>query len=184
MWLAIIAGCLFLAGAVSNLVGESKDIPNAIVGSIIGVVLLGVPLIYRWQRRYDEHFLRWLDQNAERVLHKGAEYRNAIITGDSVLTQYDTALSFLVVSLRVPSRLYIVNAETGVGVAAFYTTLSLLFGWWGIPWGPIYTVRAITTNGEGGKKISVAELIASRARERPAFLTPSYRPPAAGTPVK
>jgi hypothetical protein len=182
MWLAIIAGCLFLAGAVSNLVGETRDIPNAIVGSIIGVVLLGVPLLYRWQRRYDEHFLDWLSKNAERVLHKGAEYRGAIITGESVLTKYETALSFLVVSLRVPSRYYIVNAETGRGVAAFYTTLSLLFGWWGIPWGPIYTVRSIVSNGDGGKKISVAELLASRAT--PAPLTPIYKPPAVGTPVK
>src|SRR5689334_10024524 len=160
MWLAIIAGCLFLAGAVSNLVGETKDIPNAIVGSIIGAVLLGVPLLYRWQRRYDEHFLDWLSANAKRVLHKGAEYRGAIITGESVLTKYETALSFLIVSLRVPSRYYIVNAETGRGVAAFYTTLSLLFGWWGIPWGPIYTVRSIVSNSEGGKKVSVAELLA------------------------
>jgi len=35
-----------------------------------------------------------------------------------------------------------------------YTILSLLFGWWGIPWGPKHTVESIRTNLRGGKDVT------------------------------
>lgn len=31
-----------------------------------------------------------------------------------------------------------------------YSLISAIFGWWGIPWGPIYTVQAIGRNSAGG----------------------------------
>jgi len=31
-----------------------------------------------------------------------------------------------------------------------YTLLSAVFGWWGFPWGPIYTLQAIGRNSSGG----------------------------------
>lgn len=35
-----------------------------------------------------------------------------------------------------------------------YTLLTLLFGWWGIPWGAIYTIDSIYTNHTGGKDVT------------------------------
>lgn len=46
------------------------------------------------------------------------------------------------------------DATEAVGGAAIG---SLLFGWRGIPWGPIQTVRAIVTNLRGGTRETVAE---------------------------
>jgi len=34
---------------------------------------------------------------------------------------------------------------------------SLLFGWWGIPWGPMYTVRALTLNSKAKTAAESAE---------------------------
>jgi hypothetical protein len=31
-----------------------------------------------------------------------------------------------------------------------YTFISAIFGWWGIPWGPVYTLQAIGRNSAGG----------------------------------
>lgn len=31
-----------------------------------------------------------------------------------------------------------------------YSVISAIFGWWGIPWGPIYTVQALGRNSAGG----------------------------------
>lgn len=31
-----------------------------------------------------------------------------------------------------------------------YTLMTMLFGWWGIPWGPIYTLKTIYVNMSGG----------------------------------
>ena len=35
-----------------------------------------------------------------------------------------------------------------------YTLLSLFAGWWGIPWGPIYTIEALVANLGGGKNVT------------------------------
>lgn len=36
--------------------------------------------------------------------------------------------------------------------AAKWSTVSALAGWWGIPWGPIYTLHALFVNASGGKQ--------------------------------
>lgn len=35
-----------------------------------------------------------------------------------------------------------------------YSVLSLFFGWWGFPWGPIYTVQALWNNVIGGLDVT------------------------------
>jgi len=35
-----------------------------------------------------------------------------------------------------------------------YSLFSVVFGWWGIPYGPIYTVMALITNFGGGKDVT------------------------------
>jgi len=37
-----------------------------------------------------------------------------------------------------------------------YTVLSLLLGWWGVPWGLIYTPLVVITNFSGGCDITAA----------------------------
>jgi lipopolysaccharide export LptBFGC system permease protein LptF len=41
-----------------------------------------------------------------------------------------------------------------------FSLLSFLLGWWGIPWGPIYTVQALWNNFQGGKDVTT-EVLAS-----------------------
>lgn len=43
---------------------------------------------------------------------------------------------------------------SSVGKGLGFTLLSLLFGWWGIPWGPIYTIGALITNFSGGRDVT------------------------------
>jgi hypothetical protein len=75
------------------------------------------------------------------------------------LVFYEYCISLVFITLRRPSRLYRVPA----GIRGFlpglpYTLLSLLLGWWGIPWGFIYTPLVLWTNLSGGREISAAEL--------------------------
>lgn len=37
-----------------------------------------------------------------------------------------------------------------------YTFLSLVVGWWGIPWGPIYTIASVAKNFAGGGDVTDA----------------------------
>ena len=35
-----------------------------------------------------------------------------------------------------------------------YSAISLLLGWWGIPWGPIWTISTMVSNFRGGKDVT------------------------------
>lgn len=64
-------------------------------------------------------------------------------------------LSLLIITLKRTSGVYLVrphekNSRKGLP----FTLISLLFGWWGIPYGPKYTLDSISTNTRGGKDVT------------------------------
>lgn len=74
---------------------------------------------------------------------------------------YSYALSFLVVSLKRSSAVHFIKpGESAVGKSLPYTLLSLFLGWWGLPWGFIYTPWAIIQNLGGGTDVTPQVLAA------------------------
>jgi hypothetical protein len=70
------------------------------------------------------------------------------------------SVSVLIMSFRRASPVYFIPAgENALGKAVPWTLLTLVAGWWGIPWGPIYTVQSLAVNLKGGKDVT-AELSA------------------------
>lgn len=81
--------------------------------------------------------------------------------GKFVLYQY--CISLLVITFRRSSNIYFIRSEDNAIVKGLpFTLLSLALGWWGIPWGPIYTITSIWTNFQGGKDVT-KEVLASMA---------------------
>lgn len=79
-----------------------------------------------------------------RELERGAKF-----------VMFDYCISIIVMTFRRNSDIYFVRAgESTFGSSAGFTGLSLIFGWWGIPWGPIYTLRALYINLTGGRDIT------------------------------
>jgi hypothetical protein len=81
---------------------------------------------------------------------------------------YQYSISVVVMSFRRSSNIHFVKSnESGMADKMLFTAISLLFGWWGIPWGPIYTVGSIYTNLSGGKNVTgeVLQLINAQATE-------------------
>lgn len=79
--------------------------------------------------------------------------------GKFVIFQY--CISVIVMTFRRPSDIYFIKAgESAVSKGIGFTLLSLLLGWWGIPWGPIYTIASLVTNFNGGKDVT-NEVLAS-----------------------
>jgi len=77
-------------------------------------------------------------------IHRGAK-----------LVYYQYAISILVMSFRRASRVYFIPAgENAIAKGLPWTGLSLLAGWWGVPWGPIWTIQALVTNFRGGKDVT------------------------------
>ena len=90
----------------------------------------------------------------------GSELRRELSKGAKFVT-YQFCISVLIFTFKRSSDIYFIRAgenaiEQGVG----FTLISLLFGWWGIPWGPIYTLQALTTNIKGGKDVTQEVLAA------------------------
>ena len=68
---------------------------------------------------------------------------------------YEFCISILVLTFKRSSDIYFIRAgEKGIKPGLGYTILSLLVGWWGIPWGPIYTISSVYNNLTGGKNVT------------------------------
>jgi hypothetical protein len=154
----LIVGLLFLAGALYNLFGADRSTVEALGGLAIAATLIGTHLFVRGARRRDAEFLLWLDANRDGVQSEGASYEGTSITASTELTQYELVASFLIVSFRIPSRLY-VDRDASVLTALLFALLTFVLGWWGIPWGPLYTVRALWNNLRGGTRRTVGDLL-------------------------
>ncbi len=64
-------------------------------------------------------------------------------------------ISILVMTFRRPSDVHFIKAGRGAfGKGIGCSMVSLILGWWGIPWGPIYTIGSIFTNCSGGKDVT------------------------------
>jgi hypothetical protein len=85
--------------------------------------------------------------------------------GKFIIYQY--VISILIMTFRRNSNIYFVKTDESAVVKGLpYTLLSLLVGWWGIPWGIIYTVQALITNLGGGKDVT-AQVLASIGQATP-----------------
>jgi hypothetical protein len=85
--------------------------------------------------------------------------------GKFVIYQY--CFSLLILTFKRPSNIYFISHEANAVVRGLpFTLLSLLLGWWGIPWGPIYTIQSIWINFKGGRDVT-NEVIASLASVAP-----------------
>jgi hypothetical protein len=71
------------------------------------------------------------------------------------LVFYEYCVSLLVVTLRCPSPVYLLQpGEAGVWRGLPYSLVSFLFGWWGLPMGLVYTPLTLMTNLSGGRDVT------------------------------
>jgi hypothetical protein len=68
---------------------------------------------------------------------------------------FEYAFSILIMTFKRPSAIHFIRAgESASGKSIPYTLLTLVAGWWGFPWGPIYSFMALATNLGGGKDVT------------------------------
>ena len=92
-----------------------------------------------------------------------------------VLFQY--CISVIVITFRRASDIYFLRqGESAVGKGLPFTLLSLAAGWWGIPWGPIYTIQSVYNNSRGGKDVTQAVVNSLRAQTAPPQAAPPIPP--------
>ncbi|MEW5738866.1 MAG: hypothetical protein AB1938_08055 [Myxococcota bacterium] len=76
---------------------------------------------------------------------------------------FSYCISIVVMTFKRSSDIHFLRAGDSAVLAGLpYTLLSLFLGWWGIPWGFIYTPMALVQNLGGGKDVT-AEVMQSLA---------------------
>ncbi len=90
------------------------------------------------------------NQELAKELQRGAKF---------VIYQY--CISVVVLTFKRASNIHFVRADkSSVSKGLSFSLITLLLGWWGIPWGPIYTIGSLITNFGGGKDVT-QEVLAS-----------------------
>lgn len=89
-------------------------------------------------------------EELQRQLQQGARF-----------VMFSWCVSLLVITFKRSSDVYFVRAgQSTLGLSLPYTLLSFFLGWWGFPWGFIYTPMAIIQNLGGGRDVT-AEVVNS-----------------------
>jgi hypothetical protein len=79
----------------------------------------------------------------------------AEIANGGKFVQFDYAISIIVMTFKRSTDIYFVRHDSSHWKHSWpFTLLSLLIGWWGIPWGFIYTPMALYTNLSGGRDLT------------------------------
>jgi hypothetical protein len=68
---------------------------------------------------------------------------------------YTYCISAILVTFRRSSDIYFIKpGQNSVVKGLQWSLLTFVLGWWGIPWGPIYSIGALSTNLSGGKNVT------------------------------
>jgi hypothetical protein len=77
---------------------------------------------------------------------------------------FSYTISIIVLTFKRSSAVQYIPAGKSSALKGLpYTLLSLVLGWWGLPWGPIYTIGSLATNLGGGKDVTNEVLPALQA---------------------
>src|ERR1043166_2584893 len=101
-----------------------------------------------------------------------AELQQAVAAGGRfVVFQY--CISVLILSFKRSSPIMFIPAgESAFAKGLPYSLISLLAGWWGIPWGPIWTIMTFAENCGGGKDVTAPILAALGCANVPPIAAP------------
>jgi len=77
----------------------------------------------------------------QELVNKGARF---------ILFQYCVSIVFAVTLKRFSPAILVQEGEDTSRYRLKYNLISLIFGWWGFPWGPIKTIESLFANYRGG----------------------------------
>ena len=83
-------------------------------------------------------------------------------------------ISFVLMTLKRSSDIYFIRPNESTFKYSYgFVLLNLVFGWWGIPWGPIYTIGAAYHHIIGGKNLT-QEVMSHLTQHDPEANTNTY----------
>jgi len=99
-----------------------------------------------------------------------AQIRTMVNEGGKFV-MYKYCISIVVMTFNNPTDIYFIPpGKSSVTPGLGFLATSLVLGWWGIPWGPIYTIGNIGTILSGGKDVTT-EIMGSINQSDPNYGT-------------
>lgn len=163
-WILLVVAALFVVGFIANVITDDVRLDDTLFQAIAIAVSLAAYAFLRRQQRRREELERFLADNVEQIRAATATFEGVPVTYATQLDVYEIVMSFLIITVRYPTRPVLVGAPGSRSLRAFAIATSLVLGWWGLPWGPIWTVRSVSRNARRTKRISVGELIEGTAQ--------------------
>ena len=136
---------------------------------------LGAGTAYAIYRRFqgaqeDAKLKSWLVANAERIRNNDPVlYRNQRIHLDTELIRHHVVFSAIIVSTRRPTRWLIKGREPRTNHALAASLYTMLYGWWGFPFGIYWTIVALVKNVNGSTTVTVRDLLQPAAAKPSRF---------------
>ena len=77
------------------------------------------------------------------------------VNGGAKFVYYAWTISVIILTFKRTSGVYLVRGENSrVAKGFIFTLISVLLGWWGIPFGPRHTIESVKINCNGGKDVT------------------------------
>lgn len=157
----ILIAVMFAAGAIANLLGTPINWAEGLTCSAISILVMGMLVWIKTSHRKADKTLQWLIQNKDTLSDEPEYFRDGPVFDKPIGKQ--TKLR----SYRVVTSAFVITSASELGMeirhgiwAGFFATAwTLVFGWWGFPWGPIRTIQALIHNLSGGDHQSVNSAI-------------------------
>lgn len=83
-------------------------------------------------------------------------------------------ISILIMTFKRSSNIYFIHpGENSIKYSYPFVILNFILGWWGFPWGPIYTIGSLYRHIAGGKDLT-QEVLSHLIQEDPEADTSTY----------
>lgn len=157
-WIFLVVAMICAIGTVSRIIDDwhHDDLHIVITVSIVCFIIF---LILNRHAVKINDLYRWMAKNKNLILTKGSFYNGNMYIHKTRIKRYLKVYSFVVYSVKIPSKIYHQKDPLAIQARIGCTLASLFFGWWGIPWGPIWTIQAIFVNLTGGYETTLERAI-------------------------
>lgn len=129
---------------------------SSLIGFFILASWIGAFVFRTIWKKQDKDFEIFLNSNCDRLLSgESCEFKGNSYTMNTSLVRYTFCSSIIVMTFTRSSAL--LPAHGSSREQALCILLSVFGGWWGFPWGPIHTVKALV-NCASPEIVTVGEL--------------------------
>lgn len=136
---------------------KEKLILNSILAFAFVVLILGVVFGIKNHVRIPKYSIS-LPDGILTVYGDGNKSQDSVENTElkgARLVVFEYCISLIVITFKRTSPAYFIGPHDNTLPKAIpFISISLLFGWWGFPWGPIYTISSIYKNLRGGIQVA------------------------------